>query len=47
MNGCTAKIIGKMIVKHIYFSVKRYKYSIYLMVSTVLMSFKEITGSIS
>ena len=48
MNACAAKIIGKMIVqKHIYFPVKRFKYSIYSVVSTVLMSLKEKTGSIS
>ena len=33
--------------KHIYFPVKRYKYSIFSMVSTVLTSLNEITGNIS
>ena len=32
--------------KHIYFPFKRYKYSIYSMVSTILTSLNEITGSI-
>ena len=33
--------------KHIYFPVKRYKYSIYSMVSSILTSLNEISGNIS
>ena len=36
-----------IVQKQIYFPIKRYKYSIYSMVSTVLTSLNEITGSIS
>ena len=48
MNACAAKIIGKNDCAETHlFSSQRYKYSLYSVVSTVLMSLKEITGSIS